>query len=739
MGKGAPFGLTIDQRGFPVNSPPDIGALPVPGPPPTATSGPTSATAQLAGTFTLSASDPTPSDQNGTFIYTVDWKGDGTDVQIVEGKASVQVQHAYAAAGSYAPIVTVLDQDKRSSSPAALAAPVVVGPLTVNLILPPVPQPVTITTTTVQLTNTTQLINSLPPSAWTNSQSVTLNVTTGPVPWPCANLNIAPTSPNATINVDPSANSPLTPPLQVLTNGEGDEPDWLNWARVGVVIAAAIAITGGAAAAALLPAAGIPATLVFGVLAASPALEVDEGTVTVSNAMFYGIKDSPTIVVKGGTLILENDLIFGTPLGSRPLIEVDGGTLILGGPNKTKGSALLSFGSQPYINVTGGGKVIDNGGNGYAQAASDGNLTASGTTGVQLVSSSPVAVPGQVVTFTATVTASGALAGDGSVEFVDSTTGTNLGSAPVIDGSAAIQATFDMFTTGDTIVATYVPTSGALRPSSGQVTQAILAATKTKVTSSSTTPIFGDSVTFTATVADTTQSGGTPTGSVEFFDGSTDLGPGTDLSGSGDTATSTFTTSTLAMGPHEIRAVYTATGTFQGGAGSLDLTVAAREVTQVAVGFGSESSIISPSASRTLSWADISSVQVMFNGGASGLTSSDFSLVGARFGDYLAGSKFAFDAATQTITLTFAPSSVIGSNGWFSTMGKSGDRLTLSVDNVTIQTFSVLPGDYDGNGVVNLLDLNAVRNAAQPNRPYDALADLNGDGVVNAADVAAWR
>src|SRR5262249_30691088 len=162
-----------------------------------------------------------------------------------------------------------------------------------------------------------------------------------------------------------------------------------------------------------------------------------QGTVTVSNAMFYGTKDSPTILVKGGTLILQNDLIFGTPLGSWPLIEVDGGTLILGGPNKTKGSGLLSFGSEQYITVTGGGKLIDKGGNGYAEVASDGNdLTASGTTGVKLVSSSPVAVPGQVVTFTATVTASGALAGDGSVEFVDSTTGVNLGTAPVIDGSA---------------------------------------------------------------------------------------------------------------------------------------------------------------------------------------------------------------------------------------------------------------------------------------------------------------
>ena len=159
-------------------------------------------------------------------------------------------------------------------------------------------------------------------------------------------------------------------------------------------------------------------------------------------------------------------------------------------------------------------------------------------------------------------------------------------------------------------------------------------------------------------------------------------------------------------------------------------------MTQVAVGFGSESSIISPSVSGSLPWADIASVHITFNGGASGLTASDFGLVGARFGNYLAGSKFAFDSATQTITLTFAPSSVIGSNDWFSSMAKGGDRLTLSVDGNSIQAFTVLPGDYDGNGVVNLLDLNAVRNAALPSKPYDLFADLNGDGVVSAADVA---
>ena len=83
---------------------------------------------------------------------------------------------------------------------------------------------------------------------------------------------------------------------------------------------------------------------------------------------------------------------------------------------------------------------------------------------------------------------------------------------------------------------------------------------------------YGQSVTFTATVSDT--SSGVPTGSVEFYDGSTDLGPGSALSGSGNSATSTFTISTLTAGTHSaIKAVYTPTGNFVGSSGSLSQTV----------------------------------------------------------------------------------------------------------------------------------------------------------------------
>ena len=97
--------------------------------------------------------------------------------------------------------------------------------------------------------------------------------------------------------------------------------------------------------------------------------------------------------------------------------------------------------------------------------------------------------------------------------------------------------------------------------------------TSVTVSSSQPTSTYGQSVTFTATVANTSGSGGVPTGSVEFFDGSTDLGPGSSLSGSGTTAISTFSITTLAAGSHLIKAVYTATGNFDGNSGTVSQTV----------------------------------------------------------------------------------------------------------------------------------------------------------------------
>ena len=77
------------------------------------------------------------------------------------------------------------------------------------------------------------------------------------------------------------------------------------------------------------------------------------------------------------------------------------------------------------------------------------------------------------------------------------------------------------------------------------------ASSSTTVVSSHNPSVFGQSVTFTATVAAVAPGSGTPTGTVKFKNGATVLGTGT-LGG----GKATFSTSVLAVGPHSITAVY---------------------------------------------------------------------------------------------------------------------------------------------------------------------------------------
>src|SRR5262249_40966756 len=93
----------------------------------------------------------------------------------------------------------------------------------------------------------------------------------------------------------------------------------------------------------------------------------------------------------------------------------------------------------------------------------------------------------------------------------------------------------------------YVPTTSAV------LSQTVnRAATTTILTSSLNPSISGQAVTFTATVTANAPGGGVPSGSVIFTDGSTNLGT-VSLNSSGVAA---FTTSTLSVGQHNIKARY---------------------------------------------------------------------------------------------------------------------------------------------------------------------------------------
>ena len=204
-------------------------------------------------------------------------------------------------------------------------------------------------------------------------------------------------------------------------------------------------------------------------------------------------------------------------------------------------------------------------------------------TSTTVTSSADPSIFGQSVTFTATVTNIGTNTATptGSVQF--SIDGARFGAPVPISGSGSVAtgtggATASLTLSGSphTIEAVYTNTDGNFIGSSGTASQAVKSApTSTTVTSSTNPSTIGRSITFTATVSNTAGaviSTATPTGSIQFIDGSSLLGTPQTLSGLG---TATLTTSTLGVGNHPITAVYTnVDGNFMGSISTISTSIA---------------------------------------------------------------------------------------------------------------------------------------------------------------------
>ncbi len=179
-----------------------------------------------------------------------------------------------------------------------------------------------------------------------------------------------------------------------------------------------------------------------------------------------------------------------------------------------------------------------------------------------LTSSANPAVYGQAITFTANVTVTGTnnpVTG-GSVtfknngEFILGCTSLPVSAGAVSCGLPGLPVS------SYTITAEYSGTADYYQPSMGALTQVVNKASTTTTVESSTNPaVFGESVTFTATVSVISPGSGNPTGTVTFKDGSTTLGTGALSS-----PTATFSTSFLSVGSHSITAVYGGDTNFTG-------------------------------------------------------------------------------------------------------------------------------------------------------------------------------
>jgi Bacterial Ig-like domain (group 3) len=226
-------------------------------------------------------------------------------------------------------------------------------------------------------------------------------------------------------------------------------------------------------------------------------------------------------------------------------------------------------GGNPYS-----GPVLDSAGNIYGATFNGGN---SGGTGVvfeviplavtttTLTPSPNPSTYGEAVTFTAVVTSKLGAPPDGEpVSFMKGTTVLGMGT---LNGGAASFTTSVLPAGTDYIKAVYSGDSKFAASTSKVVKQVVNKATTTTTLTSSLNPSnFGQSVTFTASVAP--QFSGTVKGSVTFYDGTTALKT-VALSG----GVAKFTTSTLTLGSHSITATYNGSTSFDGSSTSMTQTV----------------------------------------------------------------------------------------------------------------------------------------------------------------------
>jgi Big-like domain-containing protein/beta-propeller repeat-containing protein len=273
----------------------------------------------------------------------------------------------------------------------------------------------------------------------------------------------------------------------------------------------------------------------------------------------------------------------GTPTGTVTFMD---GTATLGtgalSPSATPGTSTATF-TASGLAVAAHSITAAYGGDNTFSSSTSAALTQTinkASTSTAIASAANPSVFGQSVTFRATVTptAPGAGTPTGTVTFADA--GVTLGSGTVgVTGQASFTTT-SLSVAGHTITAQYGGDTSFGGSTSPPFTQTVgQASTTTTLTASPSAPVFGQSVTLTATVAAAAPGIGTPTGTVTFMDGTSTLGTGSLTGGQ-----ATFTTSSLGAGSHSISAVYGGDTNFSGStgtpsAGSLTINAASTTTT----------------------------------------------------------------------------------------------------------------------------------------------------------------
>src|SRR6267143_2431049 len=302
-------------------------------------------------------------------------------------------------------------------------------------------------------------------------------------------------------------------------------------------------------------------------------------TTTVVSVVISGGKNSPTI----GTTLSATTITVGSTVSDSATLTgattTAGGTvsylLYLNGlctaPSNTVSVVTVTNAVVPnsravQFNATGSfsfqARYSGDTGNNPATSPCEPLTVNKATTTTTLTSSANPSVFGQSVTFTATVTGSTTVVNPtGTVNFLDGAAVIGSCSLPVASPFTCTFSTAALSVATHSITATYVGDGNFNTSTSTAVSQVVNKANTTTTLTSSTNPsVFGQSVTFTATVVVATPGAGTPTGTVNFLDGATNIGSCSLPAAAPFTCT--FSTGALSVATHSITATYVGNANF---------------------------------------------------------------------------------------------------------------------------------------------------------------------------------
>ncbi|HEX3461686.1 MAG TPA: Ig-like domain-containing protein [Acidimicrobiales bacterium] len=408
------------------------------------------------------------------------------------------------------------------------------------------------------------------------------------------------------------------------------------------------------------------------------------------------------IVTSAGTMITvtstANPSVFGQPVQYTAQVSATPP-----GSGTPTGSVKFQIGDDGFSNTQtlSGGQATSSADAGLAPGShtvsvaytnTDGNFSSTSVSFSQVVDQDPTTttvttspnptVFGQPVTFSASVAADapGAGTATGTVEF--QINGQNYESDSLSGGS--VSATPDAALAPGTYTVTaiysgdpnFVTSTGTAKHVVNQDP------TTTGVTSSVSPSVFGQPVTFTATVSANAPGAGTPTGSVTFLDGGTPLGTQA-LNGVAGNDQASITVSSLSVGTHAISAVYGADVDFLTSTGTVTQSVNQDQTTTTVtpngavvqgqpVSFNATVAPVAPGAGTptgtvkfTINGAPLGT-PVVVTGGPSGSVATSASISSLNPGTY-------------TLTATYS-----GDNNFLTSAGTSGQPVTVAQTTTTL-------------------------------------------------------